>query len=73
MSKKNKPDNRGFVYSTDPNFKFEENQQNFETLSASQQKLKIRLDTKHRGGQGRYADRRVYWGRKCPGRLGKKS
>ncbi|WP_276499954.1 translation initiation factor [Terrimonas pollutisoli] len=51
MSKKNKPDNRGFVYSTDPNFKFEENQQNFETLPASQQKLKIRLDTKHRGGK----------------------
>ena len=23
MSKKNKPDSRGFVYSTDPNFRFE--------------------------------------------------
>lgn len=51
MSKKNKPDTRGFVYSTDPNFRFEENQQNFETLPAAQQKLKIRLDTKHRGGK----------------------
>lgn len=51
MSKKNKPDTRGFVYSTDPGFKFEEEQENFETLPAVQQKLKIRLDTKHRGGK----------------------
>ena len=26
MSKKNKPDTRGFVYSTDPDFSFEEEQ-----------------------------------------------
>lgn len=51
MSKKNKPDTRGFVYSTDPGFKFEEEQENFETLPAAKQKLKIRLDTKHRGGK----------------------
>ncbi len=51
MSKKNKPDNRGFVYSTDPEFKFEEENTNPETLSAAQQKLKIRLDTKHRAGK----------------------
>jgi translation initiation factor 1 len=51
MSKKNKPDNRGFVYSTDPEFKFEEENTNLETLSAAQQKLKIRLDTKHRAGK----------------------
>ena len=52
MSKKNKPDTRGFVYSTDPNFSFrpEENQEQ-ETLSPPQQKLKIRLDTKHRAGK----------------------
>ena len=52
MSKKNKPDTRGFVYSTDPNFSFqpEENEVQ-ETLPADQQKLKIRLDTKHRGGK----------------------
>lgn len=51
MSKKNKPDNRGFVYSTDPNFRFEEENENHETLEPAQQKLKIRLETKHRGGK----------------------
>src|SRR5690349_14442527 len=52
MSKKNKPDTRGFVYSTDPNFSFqpEENQEQ-ETLPPAQQKLRIRLDTKHRAGK----------------------
>ncbi len=51
MSKKNKPDNRGFVYSTDPNFSFEPEQDNSETLLPAQQKLKVRLDTKHRAGK----------------------
>jgi translation initiation factor 1 len=51
MSKKNKPDTKGFVYSTDPNFSFEEEQSSAETLPASQQKLKVRLDTKHRAGK----------------------
>src|SRR6188508_2849526 len=46
-----KPDNRGFVYSTDPNFQFEERNEDTETLSPAQQKLKIRLDTKHRAGK----------------------
>lgn len=52
MSKKNKHDKHGFVYSTDPNFKFEgEEEQTAETLPAKQQKLKVRLDAKHRGGK----------------------
>jgi translation initiation factor 1 len=51
MSKKNKPDTRGFVYSTDPNFKFEEEQNSNETLLPAQQKLKVRLDTRHRAGK----------------------
>jgi translation initiation factor 1 len=51
MGKKNKPDNRGFVYSTDPDFNFENEQESFETLAPAQQKLKIRLDTKHRAGK----------------------
>mgnify|MGYP001550450587 CR=1 FL=1 len=52
MSKKNKADTRGFVYSTDPDFSFEsEENNNRETLPATQQKLKIRLDTKHRAGK----------------------
>lgn len=51
MSKKNKPDSRGFVFSTDPNFKFEAEHHPDETLLPAQQKLKVRLDTKHRGGK----------------------
>ena len=51
MSKKNKPDTRGFVFSTDPNFKFEEEKENQQTLLPKQQKLRIRLDTKHRAGK----------------------
>ena len=51
MAKKNKPDSHGFVYSTDPEFKFEEDQSNAETLPPAQQKLRVRLDTKHRAGK----------------------
>ena len=51
MNKKNKADSRGFVYSTDPNFSFEEEQSNLETLLPAQQKLRVRLDTKHRAGK----------------------
>ncbi len=52
MSKKSKPDTNGFVFSTDPNFRFEEEQQAAqETLPPPQQKLRIRLDTKQRGGK----------------------
>ena len=40
------------VYSTDPNFKQpEENAEEQETIEPAQQKLKIRLDTKHRAGK----------------------
>lgn len=51
MSKKNKPDTRGFVYSTDPYFKFEQEQDTTTTLLPAEQRLKIRLDTKHRAGK----------------------
>ena len=52
MSKKNTSDKHGFVYSTDPDFRFEnEQEQAAETLPAKQQKLRIRLDKKHRGGK----------------------
>ncbi len=52
MSKKNKPDTRGFVYSTDPSFSFEqEDNAPQETLPPAQQKLKVRLDTKQRAGK----------------------
>lgn len=52
MGKKDKNDKRGFVYSTDPNFKFEEEEQQMEeTLLPKEQKLKICFETKHRGGK----------------------
>ena len=52
MSRKNKPDQRGFVYSTDPNFRFEEQPgEDRDTLPPAEQKLKIRLDTKQRAGK----------------------
>lgn len=52
MSKKNKADRNGFVFSTDPNFRFEdEEQESLETAEPAAQKLKIRLETKHRGGK----------------------
>ena len=52
MSKKNKPDNHGFVFSTDPNFKFQQEPDEVqETLPPGQQKLRVRLDTKQRAGK----------------------
>jgi translation initiation factor 1 len=51
MSKKNKPDTRGFVYSTNPDFSFEQEEKSSGTIAPAQQKLKIRLDTKHRAGK----------------------
>lgn len=51
MSKKNKPDSLGFVYSTDPNFQFEHESESTETLPSSQQILKVKLDTKQRAGK----------------------
>ena len=52
MSKRNPNDKRGFVYSTDPDFKFEEEElETANTLPPQQQKLKIKLETKQRGGK----------------------
>ena len=52
MSKKNKPDKRGYVYSTDPDFRFEETKPAVQaTLPPAQQRLKIKLDTKQRAGR----------------------
>ena len=42
----------GLVYSTDPNFKIEEEiGEEQQTLLPAEQKIKIRLDKKHRGGK----------------------
>lgn len=51
MSKKNKADNKGFVFSTDPDFKFEEEKYEENSLPSVQQKLRVRLDTRNRGGK----------------------
>lgn len=52
MQKKNKPDSNGFVFSTDPNFKFEEEPDQIqETLLPDKQKLKVILDKKQRAGK----------------------
>lgn len=51
MSKK-RSNSSGLVYSTDPNFKIEEeNADDVITLPPSQQNLKIRLDAKQRAGK----------------------
>ena len=51
MAKKSKPDNRGYIYSTDPNFQFEQQQENVDTLPPAQQVLRVWLDTKQRAGK----------------------
>jgi len=50
MSKK-KSSSNGIVYSTDPDFRLEEDRAPEETLLPKQQRLKVRLDTKHRSGK----------------------
>src|ERR1700753_4126222 len=51
MAKKNKPDTRGLVFSTDPNFSFEEEKEQADTLPPAQQWLRVRLETQHRAGK----------------------
>lgn len=51
MAKKNKPDNKGYVFSTNPDFEFEAPEAETDTLPAAQQSLRIILDTKHRAGK----------------------
>jgi translation initiation factor 1 len=52
MSKKKITSFGGLVYSTDPNFKVEDDMpHDQETLPPAQQKLKVKLETKHRAGK----------------------
>mgnify|MGYP003433386285 CR=1 FL=1 len=52
MSKKNKADKGGVVYSTDPSFQFEDEVYELqETLAPEKQKLRIMLDKKQRAGK----------------------
>ena len=43
--------NGGMVFSTNPNFEQEKNNEEVETLPPSQQELKVYLDRKNRGGK----------------------
>jgi len=52
MSKKPVSDKYGFVFSTDPNFNFnKEEEEDQDTLPPDQQVLRIKLDTKIKGGK----------------------
>ncbi len=48
---KNKRDNRGFVFSTDPNFKYDNSREEYSDLEPRLQNLKIYLDRKARKGK----------------------
>lgn len=50
MSKKNKNEG-GFVFSTNPNFNIENENEAVETLPPNEQKLKVWLEKNHRGGK----------------------
>ena len=50
--KKKSADQNGFVFSTDPEFQFQhEGSGSSETLTPAKQRLRIILDTRHRGGK----------------------
>lgn len=50
MSKKNSSDG-GFVFSTNPNFSWDDDSSEQETLPNNEQKLKVWLEKNHRGGK----------------------
>jgi translation initiation factor 1 len=49
--KKKLPDKNGFVFSTDPDFVFQNLESVSETLPPVKQRLRILLDNRHRGGK----------------------
>lgn len=51
MSKKKQHNIDGIMYSTDAHFEFQSFEDDIETLPPQQQKLRIRLETKQRGGK----------------------
>ncbi|MGH2642530.1 MAG: translation initiation factor [Chitinophagaceae bacterium] len=51
MSSRKHHKNSPYVYSTDPDFPFEESREGEAILPPSEQQLKITLDTKHRKGK----------------------
>lgn len=48
---KNKADNNGTVYSTNPNFQFEYDETEVATLEPAKQNLRVMLDKKQRAGK----------------------
>ena len=50
MSRK-KPNNNGIIYSTDPDFRLDDDKPPEETLPPGKQRLIVRLDTKQRAGK----------------------
>ncbi|MDP4128724.1 MAG: translation initiation factor [Bacteroidota bacterium] len=52
MSRKNIPDKNGFVFSTNPDFRFDKDSSSGpETLPPGKQRLRMLLDKRHRGGK----------------------
>jgi len=51
MSKKNNSGSGGLVFSTDPNFKVEADNQESITITPGEQKLRVAMQTKHRAGK----------------------
>lgn len=51
MAKNNKQQSSPFVYSTDPNYKPEQEELVINTLAAAEQPLRVILETKHRAGK----------------------
>ena len=51
MAKNKRDFQGGYVYSTDPDFKLDEPDQQVDTPANAQQKLRIWLETKNRGGK----------------------
>lgn len=51
MNKKNKAAGNGYVYSTDPDFRLEDDQPETQTLAPALQPLKVKLDTRQRAGK----------------------
>ncbi len=52
MAKKKTADSAGFVYSTDPDFKYNfDNEEAAETVAPEKQPLKVYLDTRQRAGK----------------------
>jgi translation initiation factor 1 len=51
MGKKHKSDNHGYVYSTDPSFMFEHENESLITIEPALQKIVLFLETKQRGGK----------------------